>query len=200
LRDYGLGVTLRKTAFRVFRIVYEHRDFLIYRIDLRSWNPRLEDCQGLDYRFLEPTDAAPIEQIEAMEEWLQGSIVRRLQEGAVCLAALEDGRVAGFNLVSFGRVWVPLICAFLSFRGRSAWSDQITVDPAYRGRGVAPELRYRMFSELKARGIELFYGGTLKLNSASRKLARKVGFREIVEVRYRKVLMFESRRYTRVKP
>jgi RimJ/RimL family protein N-acetyltransferase len=107
--------------------------------------------------------------------------------------------VAGFNLVSFGRARIDLIGAERSFR-RDAWSEQITVNPDYRGRGVASELRFRVFGELKARGIAHFYGGALALNEGSLKLARKVGFREIAEVRYRKVLTLSTRSWKRLKP
>jgi RimJ/RimL family protein N-acetyltransferase len=130
---------------------------------------------------------------------LQASVERRLRDGALCLAALDGRTVAGFNLVSFGRTRIDLIEAERSFR-KHAWSEQITVNPDYRGRGIASELRYRIFAELKARGIAKFYGGALALNEPSLKLARKVGFREIAEVRYRRVLYFRARSWKRLEP
>jgi RimJ/RimL family protein N-acetyltransferase len=199
LRDYGTLVTLRKAVARPFQRFFETRAYRIYMIDLRAWQPRPPVENLLRYRLIGPDDAEVIGQIETLEDWLQGSIERRLRGGAICLAAAEGGKVAGFNLVSFGRVRVPLIGVERSFGRNSAWSEQITVNPEFRGRGIASELRYRIFTELKSRGVERFYGGALALNTASLKLARKVGFREIVEVRYRKALGLRSRRYARLK-
>ncbi len=190
---------MRKSIARIFRAVYETRVYRIYRIDLRKWQPRSPIEDGLDYRFVKPEESTLIAQMESLEEWLEGSIERRLQQGAICLAALENHKVAGFNLVSFGRVWVRLLAIEWSFGHEKAWSEQITVSPDYRGRSIASELRYRIFAELKRRGIARFYGGALAHNKASLKLARKVGFQEIVDVHCRKVLNSRTRRYVRVK-
>jgi RimJ/RimL family protein N-acetyltransferase len=154
----------------------------------------------IEYRLVHPEDLSFITQIEAMEEWLEGSVEHRLRKGAVCLVAMEGPSVAGFNLVSIGSVSIPLISFDRSFGDRSAWSEQITVSSNYRGRGIAQTLRFKMFSELKSRGVERFYGGALSFNTASLNLARKVGFSVIVEVDYRKFFHFVTRRYRRLRP
>jgi len=41
-----------------------------------------------------------------------------------------------------------------------------------------------MFDELKKRRFVKFYGGTLSNNKANLQLSRKVGFKEIADIRY----------------
>ena len=200
LRDYGWGIALRKSAETCLRLFYEGRAYRVYRMDLRTWRPQVPAGDGLAYRLIGSQDHDLITQIEALEDWLQDSIDQRLAAGALCLVALDGRTVAGFNLVSFGRVSVPLIDSCWTFGPHCAWSEQITVNPDYRGRGIATELRHRIIVELKSRDVRRFYGGALAFNTASLNLTRKVGFREIVEVRFRKLLGHSSRRYVRLLP
>jgi GNAT superfamily N-acetyltransferase len=199
LRDYGLGVTLRKTGASLFGFIYRTERYRIYRIELDAWEAALPSSEDLEYRFLRPEEDKLIAQIESLEEWLGGSVKRKLELGAICLAALDGGTVAGFNLVSFGQVYIPLIDVVRRFPERTAWSEQITVHPGYRGRGVASKLRYRIFSELRSRRVARFYGGAHASNTASLGLAHKVGFREFVEVDYRKLFSVRTRMYRRLK-
>jgi RimJ/RimL family protein N-acetyltransferase len=106
-----------------------------------------------------------------------------------CVVAIDGNQVAGFNAISFGRVSMPLVRTDRTFRAQEAWSDQITVSKNYRGKGLATDLRLEAFKFLSERGIKKFYGGTLPANIPNRKLSRKVGFQELGNIRYKKLLM-----------
>jgi RimJ/RimL family protein N-acetyltransferase len=54
--------------------------------------------------------------------------------------------------------------------------------------GLATVLRRQAFLVLGSQGISKFYGGTLPSNIANRKLSKKVGFQEIADIHYRKIL------------
>ena len=199
MRDHGLGVTLRKSVAWLFRFVYRSAKYRIYRIDLGTLEPTVFGKEDLEYRFIEPTESLLIGQVEGLEEWLSGSVEQKLLRGSLCLVAIDSVTVAGFNLISFGQVHIPLIEDVRRFPAGTAWSEQITVRPEYRGRGIASKLRYKIFAELKSRGITRFYGGALALNTASLRLAQKVGFREIVEVHHQKCFGVRVRRYRRLR-
>jgi RimJ/RimL family protein N-acetyltransferase len=197
-QDYGLGVTLGKTVQGLLAIVYESRTYRIYRIRLDRFTPDPEDICDLELRLLDPAQDDLIDQVEQMEEWLLGKVRHELRTGSICLVALDDGKVAGFNLVSFGKVTMPLVKMTRVFRDNEAWSEQITVGRDYRGRGLAAILRLNVFRILKERGIKRFYGGTLPLNIANRKLSKKVGFQEIADINYRRFLNRRSWAFKRV--
>ncbi len=146
-----------------------------------------------------PDDTALISQVEELEEWLQGGVAAKLDDGGVCLVALDGETVAGFNIVAFGRVEMPLVKTHRDFGKGNAWSEQITVNNRYRGKGLGAELRYRIFAELKERGVRRFYGGTLSDNEPNLKLTRKVGFTEIADIRYCKRFTTKSWSCTRVR-
>ena len=199
LHDYGIAITLRKSLGHLFGFLYDSTVYRIYGMDLDTSDiPQCRDG-GFVYRRIDPSDADCIRQIEAMEEWLEGRLLAKLVKGGLCLVAMDGNVVAGFNLVGFGEARMPLVNGKRNFRSGSAWSEQITVNNKYRGKGLGSELRYRMFEELKRLGYKKFYGGTLSNNQANLKLTRKVGFKEIADIRYMKLLTMKRWRLKRVR-
>jgi RimJ/RimL family protein N-acetyltransferase len=187
LRDYGLLLTLTKGISYLFRLLYESRAYRIYKIDL-DWRhtPQLAPAPFV-FRLLGHQERKIIGQIEEMEEWLDNKLARKLQTKSFCMVVLDREKVAGFNLVTMDEVYVPLINVMKVMRPGSAWSEQITIHNDYRNRGLATELRHRVYAELKNRGIGKFYGGSLACNTASLKLAKKAGFTILAEVIYCRV-------------
>lgn len=197
LNDYGIGETVRKAASALAASVYLERTYRIYRRDLRKALPVEEAPPGIELRVIGAGDGQAIRDIETMEEWLQGGVRERLGRG-LCVAAFDGSRVAGFNIVAFHEIFVPLLNVTRRLRTNQAWSEQITVAKDYRKHGLASVLRYRVFSELQKRGFRALYGGALISNIASLKSAQKVGFQFLADVRYRKVLGREERTYRRI--
>ncbi|MGA2989424.1 MAG: GNAT family N-acetyltransferase [Candidatus Korobacteraceae bacterium] len=198
-QDHGLGAVIRKSLAYLVKPLYEHRVYRLYKIDLLSPAAAPYDIEGVSFRFLTPDDAAAIDQVEGHSEWLRGTVASRLRSGALCIAAFENGELAGFNLVSSGNVYMPLVRLGKRFRHDEAWSEQIAVVKDLRKKGLGANLRYRIFRELRERGFRMLYGGALAENIASLKLARRVGFQEFVDIRYIRILGWTGRQYERVK-
>jgi GNAT superfamily N-acetyltransferase len=199
IQDYGWPVTLQKGLAYPVQLVFARRVYRIYRIDLaRATTAHDRDVPGLAFRLLNPDDHDAIRQIEENHEWLRGQLKEKIRAGGLCLAAFEGARLAGFNLVGFGEVDIPLLNMRRAFHKGDAWSEHIAVERTVRQKGCGSLLRYRIFDELRKRGYRRLYGGALTSNSASLALARKVGFREIVDIRYTRILGKDSWQYQRV--
>jgi len=197
-QDYGIRVALRKSTEFLFAFIYEKKRYRIYAIDFTRSERRPPKQDDFAYRIVLPEDMEIIRQIEGMEEWLRGRVVSMLRNGSICLAAMDDGKVAGFNLVSFGDIYMIFVKKKRRFRKGEAWSEQITVNKAYRGKNLGTALRLCMFDELRGRGIRKFYGGTMPDNKANLSLTRKVGFRELFDSEYRKIFAMKSWKYRRI--
>ena len=197
-RDYGIGVALRKSVKYLFACVYEKKRYRIYAIDFTRAERRPPKPDDFAYRMVLPGDKDIIRQIEDMEEWLRERVAPMLGKGGVCIAAMDGGKVAGFNLVSFGDVYMIFVKKRRRFRKGEAWSEQITVNKAYRGKSLGSTLRLRMFDELRGRGIRKFYGGTMPDNEANLRLTRKVGFRELFDNEDRNIISMKSWEYRKI--
>ncbi len=198
-QDHGLYEVIRKSVAYLFRPLFEKRIYRLYKIDFLKIPPVAPpEIEGVTFKFLIPTDEAPIREIERLSEWLNGTVKARLESGAICLVAFDGDQFAGFNLISFGRVYMPLVKLYHTFRAGEAWSEQIAVSKDCRKKGLGANLRYRIFQELRKRGYRRFVGGALLNNIPSLKLARRVGFSEFVDIHYTGVLGWARRRYLRV--
>ena len=201
VQDQGVLYALKKGILYLFKKFYENRIYRIYRIDLARFTPKPLKHREFEFDLLESSNLNTkiIHQIEKMEEWLKNKLESKLTSGCICMVALANKQVIGFNLVAFNEVFIPLINLKKVLKPHSAWSEQITVHKDYRGRGLATQLRYGIFAELQKRGIKMFYGGTLITNIPNLKLARKVEFEEFVDVHYFKIFNRKRWSYKRIR-
>lgn len=200
-QDYDWKVAAKRSLAGVLVPVFERRVYRIYRIDLDQATEAAgtENTTGqLTFKLLGRAQRDQLKQIEQYAEWLRGELDGKVASGAVCLAALDGQTVAGFNLVSFGEVYIPPLRRSRVFHDGQAWSEHIAVFPAYRKRGLATEIRRRMIEHLRQRGTRRLYGGTYRWNVPALKLARRLGFRELADGHYRRVLTFKFWSWTRV--
>jgi GNAT superfamily N-acetyltransferase len=198
-RDYGSKTTIIKGLSYVLKPFYESVHFRIYYIELEKIQLNRVERKGFLFEVLNKNDFEKIIQIVAMEEWLNDIINKKMEEKGLCFIVSKDSEVVGFNLISLDEVYIPLIKQKRILKEFEAWSDQISVKKKYRKTGIATDLRYFTFLELRRRGIKKLSGGALLRNEASLRLARKTGFKEITDVHFLKVLGYKKWKYYKVK-
>jgi GNAT superfamily N-acetyltransferase len=200
LEDYSWRITIQKILAYLVRSVYFRRVYRIYRINLEGTKrPENLNKHNITFEILTAQNVDMIAQIENIAEWLRGRLAKALADGQLCLVALDGGRVAGFNLINFDHATLILVNLQKKLRKDFAWSEHIAVKKEFRKTGLGSQLRFRIFQELKRRGIRRLYGGTLRSNIASLSLARSVGFKEIADIHYRKFFSLERWQCKRVR-
>lgn len=198
IEDYGPKIAIKKGLAYLLRPFYNNAVYRIYGIDLRNWEVREVDRDDFIFQIVDGEDSEIINQIEAMEEWLRGKLKAKVEKGRLCLVALDKEQVAGFNLIAFGEVFLPLDRLRKVFEADEAWSEHITVNKGYRRRGLGSDLRYKVFLELRKIGIKKLYGGTFIDNEPNLRLSRKVGFLELNDIHYFKLLGYKKCQYREV--
>jgi hypothetical protein len=102
-------------------------------------------------------------------------LLQQLQRGNRCFGLKHQGQIAAF-------VWCDLNeCSYrwhrVPLRDNEAYLyDQFTLD-AFRGRNLAPYLRYRTHDALRRIGRDIFYSATQSFNSSALRLKEKLGGR-----------------------
>jgi RimJ/RimL family protein N-acetyltransferase len=187
IRDYGFFISFKKILGGMLSPIFETRTYFIYVADLqKTVSDQQPANRDVRFRFVGPGEEKIIEQIEDMEDWLRGKVAAKLRKGQRCLVALHgNDTVAGFNLIGFTNFTIPGIALEKPLRAFECFSEQITIHPDFRKKGLGTDLRHAVFREMKTMGYRRLYGGTHVYNVPNKALTRKVGFRIFARVRYR---------------
>jgi len=200
LEDYGWQVAVKKSVAYLLRAVYFRQVYRLYRIDLDEARlPQDSNPHNFTFKILTVQNVGMIADVENVAEWLRGQLKQKIAAGQLCMVALDGDKIAGFNLINFRQATLILVNLRRKLRRGVAWSEHIAVNKEFRRTGLGSQLRYRIFEELRKRGFHRLYGGTLCSNTASLKLTRSVGFKEIGDIHYRKLFSFEKWRYNRLR-
>jgi len=104
-------------------------------------------------------------------------VLTRLKEGKMCFGAKQEGNLAAFSWCdieefNFKGLGFPL-------RKNEAYLfDAYTFD-SFRGRGMAPYLRYQLYKELAKMGRHRLYSVSERFNASSLRFKRKLNARVI---------------------
>ena len=197
LRDYGFRQTAGKILGSIIRVIFYTRAYTLYRADLGNLALPISMNSRFAFRFLKPDEVHYLAQIQEMEEWLLDGLADILNTGGKCLLALDGERLAGFNLVSFRKIRLPAICFTRRLRPGNAYSEQISIDTAYRGQNLGTSLRVELFRALREQGTRAIYGGSDVKNRANLALCRKVGLRTVADIRHVELLGFKGKQIKR---
>lgn len=195
IRDYGVWTSTKKSVAFFIRPIYHKKTFIIYQLNLENPPKEQIDSSGFSLKFLESDDGELINQIEEMEEWLNGVLQPLLKANGICMAIVKDNKVVGFNLATLGEGFIALLKLRTTIKANEAWSEQITIHKDFRRKGLANLLRSKFYQELKNRGITALYGHRQVWNIASEKSAEKYTHNLLVKAEYQKILKFEKLRY-----
>jgi GNAT superfamily N-acetyltransferase len=120
------------------------------------------------------------------------TLLSRLREGKLCIGARYRGEIVAFT-------WCNLTeCEMVSHRLFSLKEHEAYLFDAYtleqfRGRGIAPHLRYRCYEELAKLGRDQCYSITAVWNPSAAKFKKKLGAR-VLELGML-VTLFHRRRF-----
>lgn len=187
-KDYGLWISWKKSTAYLFKPLYQKIVYYLYELDLNKNVIQRGQNSKYVFRLIHADEANLIAQIEEMEEWLNGSLKKKLLNGCLCMVALDGERVIGFNYVSIGQGNIPLLKLRVITGPTEAWSEQITISSDYRRQGLASALRNHFYRELRAKGITTLYGHRQDFNIASKQSARKYTLNVMVRAEYKRIL------------
>jgi len=133
----------------------------------RTWEPELDKYES---GFIREEDASDI---ASFEEWRsEALILGRLQSGLKCFAVKQRGRIVSFLLCAFKEINDS--CYQMKLERNEAHIFDAYTLPAYRGKGLAPFMRYQCYDALSDMGIEKFYSLCDVFNTPSVRYKKKM--------------------------
>jgi len=209
IRYYRTNVPLSGLALQVLVDVLAKMGILIQPYHLvaegiQNVGPRPLAGELAEYEigFLGPHDVPALAAIPGRMVSSE-TLLSRLQEGKLCVGAKYRGEIVAFS-------WCNLTeCEMRSHRlfalkDREAYLFDAHTLEHFRGRGIAPYLRYRCYEELAKLGRGQCYSITAVWNPSAAKFKKKLGARVLelgilVTLFHRRRFHIQLRDYRRVK-
>lgn len=179
LRDLGIKHMLRRVMEEaLLRHLFLTRQYILYEKQLTELDSVQLRNPQLNFSFISADSHKILHQIEELSGLSQEMVSEMLIDGGECLVAMDDDNLAGFNLISYGDIYIHYLERNLMLSESEVWSEQIFVSLPYRETGVATDLRQIMFHHLADKGYTKLIGGYLPYNVSAGMLAKSLGFIE----------------------
>jgi GNAT superfamily N-acetyltransferase len=137
--------------------------------------PHLEaGSEEYEFGFLGPEDMKAISAIP-YRIFSEEQLLLRLREGKMCFGAKHRGNIAGFT-------WCDLDeCHYKGYKSpmkkdEAYLFDAYTLD-SFRGKGIAPYIRYQLYKELEKAGRKTLYSISERFNFSSIRFKKKLNAR-----------------------
>ena len=129
------------------------------------------DLDDYDLEFLGPEDMNEISLLPG-RKIAEEKLLQRLEEGMKCLGMKSKGKIIAFTWCNFNEIVIDLK-RFPLNSNEAYLFDTYTLAP-FRGKGVAPYLRYEMYKELNNLGMVQLYSYSSYFNTPAVKFKKKL--------------------------
>ena len=103
----------------------------------------------------------------------EDELLARLDQGKLCFGLKHHGQIAAFTWCELGE------CSFkwhqVPLNDREAYLFDMNTVESFRGRGLAPYLRYQVYGALKELERDTFYSVTYRFNTPAMRFKEKLG-------------------------
>lgn len=166
------GLLLQTLNNRFARTGIEIKPCYLTKEGITDIEPPAIKGEPSEYTFVTPglDDLLPL--TNRTDFYNMGIFNNFVKEGKICYGVMHKGEIISFLWVNFRE------CRHKSFvmplkENEVYYSDMYTLEP-YRGKNIAPYLRYHSMNELKKKGKDTFYSITEYFNTAARKYKKKL--------------------------
>jgi GNAT superfamily N-acetyltransferase len=183
-RDGQLTETIvrrvEKVLFRRLGQVLKITPFYLYQegIFRDDWQSSANDFDQYEINFLGYEDMKEIAALSRGDWASEEKLLARLKDGHKCFGAKYQGKIAAFTWSGFESCHsqhyrFPL-------RGNEAYLWDAFTIPSFRGRGIAPYLRFKFYKELQKLGRNIFYSITLFSNEPAVRFKKKLNAKPLI--------------------
>lgn len=158
---------------------FECRFFIIFRERLSYVGPRAFGPEFDDYEtvMLGPEDMGQFDRVDGRNQ-TSDVLVQRLKEGKQCMALRQGDTIVSFTWFDPNATdYTP--CRYPNTDNGVYLFDAHTLK-AFRGRGLAPYMRYQCYEVLKRMGRENFYSATEYTNRAAYRFKEKLNAEKVL--------------------
>src|SRR6266550_844762 len=169
------GVVLRILIDNVSKLGLRIEPYHLFLEGLGSPRAPIVPAAGAGYEigFL---DAGDIREIARMpgRNLSEDDLLSRFQKGMLCLGVKQSGAIVAFTWCNLDECAIEKHRLFTLRADEASLFDAYTIE-SFRGRELAPYMRYRCYEELAKLGRHRCYSVTVVLNTPAVRFKRKLG-------------------------
>lgn len=178
------GLTLQSIRLKLIRIGIDISPYYWFQEGVNI--TKIPEIQGItaDYSFesLGPEDMKIIETLDKGWSRSNERIIALSENREKCLGIKYNGEIAAFMWINF--VEFKYKSTVMPLKSNEAYlTDMYTVE-AYRGKNLAPFLRYKSYEMLKEMGCDVLYSISICFNSPAVKFKEKLNARKLKIILY----------------
>jgi len=137
----------------------------------QNFKPAKPNLDEYELEYLGPKDMDEISFLPG-RKIAREKLLQQLKEGRKCLGIKNEGKIIAFTWCNFDEITVDRM-KFPLKSDEAYLFDAYTFIP-FRGKGIAPYLRYEMYKELSKLGKHKLYSGTAIFNTSAAKFKKKL--------------------------
>ena len=130
-----------------------------------------KDLREFSFGFLGAEDMHQVSELIGIQE---ENLAHRLNIGKKCYGARHNGKVAAIMWIDLDES-TPLLAENYKLGNDEAYLYGASTSSSYRGKNIAPVLRYKVYSELKAAGRNKVYSYSELSNTPALRFKQKIG-------------------------
>jgi len=178
------GLTLHSIRLKLIRIGIDISPYYWFQEGVNI--TKIPEIQGItaDYSFesLGPEDMKTIEALDKGWSRSNERIIALSENREKCLGIKYNGEIAAFMWINF--VEFKYKSTVMPLKSNEAYlTDMYTVE-AFRGKNLAPFLRYKSYEMLKEMGRDVLYSISICFNSPAVKFKEKLNARKLKIILY----------------
>jgi ribosomal protein S18 acetylase RimI-like enzyme len=164
---------LRKISRVLSHIGIAFKFYYIFKEGLSEIKEDKLNFSDYEIRFLDYKDITTLHNLEGHDNPVS-AMLDRLRKGDKCLGLKNNGKIVGFTWSRFDQFAYPSNFGF-SLGPDEAYLYDMYVLKEYRGRNIAPLLRYSSYQELAKIGRTVLYSVSLIPNTPAIRFKKKLG-------------------------
>ena len=131
------------------------------------------DLNGYEFSFFGPEEIETICKLPERKFFHEEHITKVFNQGKKCYGAKYKGEIAAFTWFDLEESWTK--CYPVTMKDNEAYLFDMYVLKSFRGKNLAPVLRYKIYAILKELGRDTCYSLTVCFNTPSIKFKEKLG-------------------------
>jgi hypothetical protein len=190
------GLTLQSIRFKLITIGIDISPYYWYQEGVTI--TKIPEIQGIpaDYSFesLGPDDMKTIETLDKGWSRSNERLLALSENKEKCLGIKYKGEIAAFMWINF--VEFKYKSTVMPLKSNEAYLTEMFTVEAYRGKNLAPFLRYKSYEMLKEMGRDVLYSISICFNSPAVKYKEKLNARKLKIILYIRLFKKFHRSFT----